>query len=350
MPIIATEKQIELFKKEREIYGKKINIGKEILWLTKEECIKAGPSVDKVLELIKDTLIYHGQKQYEMPAKIGIHPFSDVFFHAMPAYVPDSIACGIKWIECYPQNPKKYNLPQTTGLLILNDIMTGVPIAIMDSVWITAMRTPAVTSLAAYALHNDAKSFGMFGCGVQGTEHIRFIVKTLKDLEKIYIYDIHEENMDKLIDSVKDDVKVKIIKAKDPKEVVENCDVLSSATIILTKPQSIVKEEWIRKGQTIIPCDLNTFWDPKISLNADKYIVDSKTEHKLFHEMGYFPDGLPNIYCETGEILAGFFKGRENKDESIVCSNIGMSVCDVVLGQYIFKNAIEMNIGRILPL
>lgn len=349
MAYTATPEQIKAFEIEHEKLKSNLELGKEILWLTREECIAAGPSVDETLELVKSALISHGTKKYEMPAKIGIHPFSDVFFHAMPAYVPDSVACGMKWIECFPRNPKEYNLPQTTGLLIMNDIMTGVPIAVMDSAWLTAMRTPAVTALAAGALHPDAKTFGMFGCGVQGIEHVRFIVKTLKELEKIYIYDVREECMNNLINIVKDEVKVPIIKAT-PEEIVKECDVMSSATIILLEPLSVVKKEWVRKGQTILPCDLNTFWEPKICKMADKYILDSIEEHELFNQMGYFPDGLADITCETGEILAGLKPGRESKDELIVCSNIGISVNDVVMGQFILSKAFEMGLGRKLPL
>lgn len=349
MAYTATSEQIKAFEIEHEKLKSNLELGKEILWLTREECIAAGPSVDETLELVKSALISHGTKKYEMPAKIGIHPFSDVFFHAMPAYVPDSVACGMKWIECFPRNPKEYNLPQTTGLLIMNDIMTGVPIAVMDSAWLTAMRTPAVTALAAGALHPDAKTFGMFGCGVQGIEHVRFIVKTLKELERIYIYDVREECMDKLINIVKDEVNVPIIKAT-PEEIVKECDVMSSATIILLEPLSVVKKEWVRKGQTILPCDLNTFWEPEICKMADKYILDSIEEHELFNQMGYFPDGLADITCETGEILAGLKPGRESKDELIVCSNIGISVNDVVMGQFILSKAFEMGLGRKLPL
>ena len=349
MAYTATPEQMKAFEIEHEKLKNNLELGKEILWLTREECIAAGPSVDETLELVKSALISHGTKKYEMPAKIGIHPFSDVFFHAMPAYVPDSVACGMKWIECFPRNPKEYNLPQTTGLLIMNDIMTGVPIAVMDSAWLTAMRTPAVTALAAGALHPDAKTFGMFGCGVQGIEHVRFIVKTLKELERIYIYDVREECMDKLINIVKDEVNVPIIKAT-PEEIVKECDVMSSATIILLEPLSVVKKEWVRKGQTILPCDLNTFWEPEICKMADKYILDSIEEHELFNEMGYFPEGLADITCETGEILAGLKPGRESKDELIVCSNIGISVNDVVMGQFILSKAFEMGLGRKLPL
>ena len=346
----ATVEQKKGFINAHEDIGKLLSIGDEVLWLTREECIKAGPSVDETIELVRQALIAHGKKEYEMPAKIGIHPFSDVFFHAMPAYVPGKVACGMKWIECFPRNPKEYGLPQTTGLLIMNDIMTGAPIAVMDCTWLTAMRTPAVTVLAAGALHPDASRFGMIGCGIQGIEHVRFVEKTLKQLEKIYIFDINLEAMDHLISEVEDEVNAKIIKADSPKQVAENCEVMSSATIILLEPQSVVKKEWISKGQTILPCDLNTFWDPSISKEADKYIVDSISEHKLFSEMGYFPDGLPEIACETGEMLAGVASGRASQNELIVCSNIGMSVCDVVMGKAILDRAISMGLGYKLAL
>lgn len=112
----------------------------------------------------------------------------------------------------------------------------------------------------------------------------------------------------------------------------------------------MVKDEWLSPGQTILPADLNTFWDPITQRRADKYIVDSKEEHQLFAGMGYFPDGLPKVCCETGEVLAGVAKGRESKDELIVCSNIGMSVCDVVVAREIFNRALDKGVGIKLPL
>lgn len=350
MAYTATNSQVEEFRKDHEYLKSKLNLGKEILWLTREECIKAGPSVEETLELVRQALEAHGKKEYEMPAKIGIHPFSDVFFHAMPAYVPNNLACGMKWIECFPRNPSEYNLPQTTGLLILNDILTGVPIAVMDSAWLTAMRTPAVTALAAGALHPDAKTFGMFGCGVQGIGHVRYIVKTLKKLEKIYIYDVNAESMDRLVSEVSGEVNIPIVKASGPEELVRSCEVVSSATIILLEPLRVVKKEWVRKGQTILPCDLNTFWEPEICRMADKYILDSIEEHKLFESMGYFPEGLADVTCETGEVIAGIHPGRTCEDELIVCSNIGISVNDVIMGKAILDKAFKTGLGAKIPL
>ena len=157
--------------------------------------------------------------------------------------------------------------------------------------------------------------------------------------------------MDRLVEEVKDEISgIEIIKAASPEEVAANCDVMSSATIITRENMAVVKEEWLHAGQTILPCDLNTFWEASIQKNADKYIVDSKDEHVLFDSMGYFPDGLPDIYAETGEIIAGLKPGRERKEERIVCSNIGMSVCDVAMAKFIFDSALERNLGTVMKL
>jgi len=328
----------------------RINIGKEFLYLSRRDCMACGPDMDETLFIVRRALISHGKKEYEMPAKIGVHPFSDVFFHAMPAYLPTMKACGCKWIGCYPDNPVKYGLPQTTSLLVFNEILTGCPVCVMDGTWITAMRTPAVTSLAAAELHPGAKRFGMFGCGVQGVEHVRFITKTLAKLEAVYIYDVRPEAMDNLCELVKDDVKIPVIKAAGPEEIAANCDVMSSATVIVREPVAAVKDEWVGRGKTILPCDLNTFWDPKTQLKADKYIVDSAEEHELFAQMGYFPGGLPNVYAQTGEVLAGLAAGRESDDELIVCSNIGMSVCDVAMARAVLAGALEAGAGVKLDL
>ena len=344
-----TDELQKKFEEERERLLAQINLGKEFLYLTREECIKAGPTLDEILGIVKETLIAHGKQEYEMPAKIGIHPFEEVFYHAMPAYVPGRLATGCKWIECYPQNPKKYGIPQTTSLLTMNETMCGVPVAVMDGTWITAMRTPAVTVLAAEKLHPDAETFGMFGCGVQGMEHVRFVVRVLKKLKKIYVYDVVPKVMEKLIHDLKDALPVEIVPGESFEQVAKSCEVMSSATIIVQEPIAAVKDEWISKGQTIIPCDLNTFWDPKTQLRSNKYIVDSTHEHEYFARAGYFPDGLPKIHAQTGEVLAGLKAGRENADELIVCSNIGMSVLDVALGQTVMHKALEMGLGVRLP-
>jgi ornithine cyclodeaminase/alanine dehydrogenase len=66
----------------------------------------------------------------EMPPKIGIHTMPDAFIHAMPAAISSQKAVGMKWIGGYPANGQR-ELPDISGLLILNDYQTGLPGAFM---------------------------------------------------------------------------------------------------------------------------------------------------------------------------------------------------------------------------
>ncbi len=99
------------------------NIGKEVWYLTQEEVVAAGVTEQDVLRLTLEALVAHGRPS--PPGRCSSTPCR-----------PGMLALGMKWIECYPDNPGKFNLPQTAGLLILNDPLSGCPIAIMDCVWI----------------------------------------------------------------------------------------------------------------------------------------------------------------------------------------------------------------------
>jgi len=117
-----------------------------------------------------------GESRVEMPPKLGIHTQPDAFIHTMPAYIPDMNAAGMKWVAGYPDNHSK-GLPYISGLMILNDPMTGLPLAVMDCVWVTAKRTGAATALAAkYLARAESETIGILRCGVQGESNLEALM------------------------------------------------------------------------------------------------------------------------------------------------------------------------------
>lgn len=336
----------------REWINSKIKIGKEILYLTKDEVENSGITVDDVIAVTERALIAHGKKELDMPAKIGLHPYKDTFMHAMPCYIPSEFTMGIKWGGCWPTNRERYGLTQMSGLYILNDPESGWPLAIMDCLWLTVHRTAAVTAIAAKYMANPAKveTFGMIGCGAIGYEHIKYMPKTLPNLKQIYIYDIYEPAMDRVIDNLQATIEPTIVKCKSIEELVKSSDVFATATVITSKPEPKIKDEWIRKGQTILLCDMHSLFEDKTMKRADKYYVDSIDQHKLMAEYGYYPDGLPVITAETGEVVAGLAKGRDNDEQLIVDNNVGLAAEDIPVARGILEKALENGVGRILPL
>jgi ornithine cyclodeaminase/alanine dehydrogenase-like protein (mu-crystallin family) len=92
-----------------------------------------------------------------MPPIPGINPGEgDNIIHTMPAYIPAINSGGFKWVSGYPEN-HKLGLPYINGLIILNDPETDLPIAVMDCVWITAMRTAAAKEFVAKAITCNLK-------------------------------------------------------------------------------------------------------------------------------------------------------------------------------------------------
>src|SRR4051795_2343146 len=140
---------------------------RELLYLSQADVLATRVTMREIIDAIESMFRQKGLGQCEMPPKPGVHPLPDAFIHAMPASIPAFESVGVKWVSGYPQNQAN-GLPYINGLIILNDFATGIPIAVMDCAWVTAVRTGAATAVAAkYLARPDSTTIGILGCGVQ---------------------------------------------------------------------------------------------------------------------------------------------------------------------------------------
>jgi len=148
----------------------------KILYLSRADVEAVNLSMKEIIDLLEKAFLEKGNGNVEMPPKPGIHTLPDAFIHAMPAYIPSMRSAGIKWVSGYPENFKR-GLPYINGLMILNDVETGIPYAVMDCSWITAMRTGAASALSAkYLARPDSETVGILACGVQGRTDRKSVV------------------------------------------------------------------------------------------------------------------------------------------------------------------------------
>ncbi len=74
----------------------------------------------------------------------------------------------------------------------LYDGENGYPLALMDSIEITILRTGAATAVAAkYLARPDSKVATVCGCGVQGRVQLKALAQVLR-LERVYAFDQDE--------------------------------------------------------------------------------------------------------------------------------------------------------------
>lgn len=308
-----------------------------MLYLSQEDILDMEIPIKEIIPLVEKGLKEHGLDQVENPPKPGIHAKPDSFIHAMPAYYRNLGIGGIKWVSGYPSN-RELGLPQILGVMITNDMDTGLPTAVMDCRWITAVRTAAVSAVTAkYCALKGSESFGVIGCGVQGRMNLVALKEIIPTLTKAKAYDINPEASKRYKLDLEKETGVEIIPVSSVEEAAKGSDIILTATQRLPKP--LVKNEWFKPGALGMGLEASRAWYGDAILTADKFITDSWDQTVHFHEQGAFPDGMPKLYAELGEVVAGKKKGRENSKERILAINIGLALEDVIVADYVYKKA-----------
>ena len=310
----------------------------EMLYLSQEDILDMGIPMREITPLVEKGLREHGLGQVENPPKPGIHAKSDSFIHAMPAYYRKLGIGGLKWVSGYPTN-RELGLPQILGVMITNDMETGVPTAIMDCRWITAVRTAAVSAVTAkYCAAKGAETLGVIGCGVQGRMTLGALKEVISTLTKVKAYDINPA-VAKAYKNLEKQTGVEVTPVASVEEAAKSSDMILTATQRLSNP--LVKNEWFKPGCLGMGLEASRAWYGDAILKADKFVTDSWDQTTHFHEQGAFPDGLPKLYAELGEIVAGKKKGREDQRERILAINIGLALEDVIVADLVYRKAVK---------
>ena len=301
-----------------------------------------------IITAVEEAFKEKGAGKVEMPPKPGIHPLHDAFIHAMPAYLPGMSAAGIKWVSGYPENFRQ-GLPYISGLIILNDPNTGLPISVMDAAWITAKRTGAATALAAkYLARPDSRILGIIGCGVQGRSNLEALDAVMK-LEEVRAYDISPANLRRYVDEMTEESGLAIKPVNNPREAVENSDIIVTAGPILKHPSPTIEKSWIKAGVFACPVDFDSYWKSEAMLMMDKFYTDDIHQLEYYRSTGYFQN-IPTVYAELGEVVAGRKAGRESADERIMSMNLGVAIEDMAVAVQIYEEARRKGRGKELPL
>lgn len=104
----------------------------------------------------------------------------------MPAAVPASAALGFKVVSIFPDNPS-IGLPTLNALVTIIDPETGVPLAILNGSYITALRTGAVSGAATDLLaRSDSRTLVVFGSGKQAVTQA-VAVCAVRPIERIAV-------------------------------------------------------------------------------------------------------------------------------------------------------------------
>jgi ornithine cyclodeaminase/alanine dehydrogenase-like protein (mu-crystallin family) len=321
----------------------------KLLYLSRADVEAVGVRMTEVIEALEIAFREKGQGTVEMPPKPGIHPGGgDNFIHAMPAYIPSLQSAGIKWVSGFPANPER-GLPYISGLLILNDVETGLPLSVMDCVWITAMRTGGATAVAARHLARpESAVVGILGCGVQGRSHVEALDAVFA-LERVMAYDLVPEAAQRYAREIRARFDLEVVVVSHPREAVSGCDIVVTAGPILKRPHQTIQPGWLDEGAFASLVDFDSYWHPQAMHEAHKFCTDDVPQLRHYQEAGYFQD-IPDVYADLGDLASGRKPGRQTLYERTMTANLGLAMDDMAVAPILYRRALERGIGSWLPL
>jgi len=319
------------------------------LYLTQDE-VKSILDMKSTLEAVENGFREMGNENIEMPARVYLH-FDKGVLIAMPAYMPGLDAAGTKLVTVHPGNKQAYGLPAVNARIVLNSPENGLPLAIMDGTYVTALRTGAAGATGIkYLSREDSKEVGLCGLGVQGRSQLMGLMEVRPGVEKIKIYDIIPEAKKAFVDEMNEYSGVKFVPVDSAKEAVEGSDIVITCT---PSPEPFIDGAWLKKGCHVSAIGADTGAKRELMTSViercDKLVVDFipqafvTGDFRIPKEEGVITE--EDIYAELGQIVAGKKEGRTSPDEVTLFKATGLAIQDVGTAHKVYQLAKEKGIG-----
>ena len=322
-----------------------------MLTVSHEDIIKSGGfNIPLAIDVTQRALLSFEAERILYPDKV-----SQIFdestqnrINCLPATLFDDKVCGMKWVAVFPTNPTLHGLPNLNAAILLSEIETGYPIAIMDATLCSDLRTAAISAVAArYLAKENVQVIGYIGAGEQARMNFLAMMSVRPSIRECKVASRTLATERKFIEQMKVYYPQINFVACDSnyEKAATDSDIIVTA---ISAQIPILQASWIKQGAFY--CHVAGWEDAyDVPLSMDKIVCDSwnSAKHRTqtisrLYKMGRLTDD--DIYADLPEIVAGK-KGRESDDEKIYFNSVGLSYVDVALGYQLYQQVKDKGFG-----
>jgi len=303
--------------------------------LTLEECIDA---VEAAFRL-------RGEGKLPPPGILDV-PAADGGFHIKAALLRNFFAAKVN--GNFTDNPGRFGLPAIQGVIVLSDGASGRPLAVMDSIEITILRTGAATAVAARHLARPAsRVVTICGCGNQGRVQLLALVRVLP-LTRAFVWDLDQQRARALAAELSQSMEIS--PAADLAEAVSQSDVCVTCT---PSRSPFLRREWLRPGTFVAAVGADSpekrELEPSI-LSAAKVVVDVLDQCAAIGELHHALEAgvirREQVHAELSEVVAGLEPGRVDDSEITLFDSTGTALQDVAAAAAVYEKALRQSRGH----
>lgn len=265
----------------------------------------------------------------------------------LAAHDETSGGLGVKVLARFPRNPPGRNLG---SLLLLFDDQDGSPLAVMDAVYITAVRTAAGAALATEALARpEPTSMAMVGTGVLAWYTVLAHRHATPSLQSVRVYSRSPERRDAFAERIRSEAGLEAEAFATVADAVAGADLVTTAT---NSPEPVLLAEHLAPGQHIDAIGIKTEIAAE-ALAACRVIGDGREETlgdgKFSIALAAGAVREEDLGPDLGEVLDGAV-GRRSDDDITLFDSSGVAIQDLACAVHVLHAAQASGAGTVVDL
>jgi ornithine cyclodeaminase len=282
---------------------------------------------------------------FDKSARVASHS-ADGVIELMP--IADATRFAFKYVNGHPKNTRA-GLPTVMAFGVLADVATGAPLLLAELTLTTAIRTAAMSALAARVLARPgSRRMALVGNGAQ-SEFQAIALRDLVGVHELALYDVDPAASAKLAANlVGSGLSVRLCDSV--AEAVRGADIVTTVTADKTRA-TILVPDMIEPGMHLNAvggdCPGKTELHPRV-LEAATVFVEFEPQTRIEGDLQQMPADF--AVTEFWRVLAGEAPGRRSADEVTVFDSVGFALEDYSALTFLHDTALELGLGAPIDL
>ena len=240
---------------------------------------------------------------------------------------------GFKYVNGHPANTRD-GLQTVTAFGLLADVATGYPVLLCEMTFLTALRTAAMSALAARHLAPaGSRVMALIGNGAQA-EFQALAFRAICGIEEVRLYDSDPDATRKCAANL-EGCGLRLVSCRTAEEAILGAQILTTVTADKRRAQ-ILSDNMVGAGVHVNAvggdCPGKTELAPEI-LNRAAIFVEYPPQTRIEGEIQQLAPDHP--VTELWQVLAGIAPGRQSDREVTVFDSVGFAVEDFSALRYV---------------
>jgi len=329
-------------------------LGRDTLVLSRHD-VRRLISMDECIDAVEDAFREHALGRSISPGVLGAHVPGGGFHVKTAGLATDRQSVFVAKVNAnFPGNPSRFGLPTIQGVIVVYDAINGRPLAILDSIEITSVRTAAASAVAARHLaREDAATVTVCGCGEQGRSQLRALTR-VRLIRQVLAFDTDFAKAERYADELSAELDVDSSPVHELGAETRHSDIWVTCT---TSRGWFVGRDHVAPGSLVLAvgADNDDKQEIEPALLAGGTVVADVLDQcaaigDLHHALELGVMRREDVHAELADVVSGRRPGRQRDDEIIVFDSTGTALQDVAAAQLVYQRAVATGVGMYVDL